>query len=317
MALSKGSNLQGVRGAVYIAPKTAIWSTQATYSLFVNNAGDGDIAAYLEAGTLVPQLTPLEAGDRYFIAQKRGTQVIKTPILTKGTLDTKTAYQAPVKQTSTVTITQAALAKGDSFLLTLIDTTDSVGVDPMFSYEFVSVTGSETATQVAAGIVAAYNARLTKQSMTGYGEENRYTITSSGAVITIVALNNNQVFTPALTYNGTTSPATIATTVKMFIGFGTGIQVFEYERKGDIMDGNTFTNVDIRDIGWASQAKITNKPSTYDCVILKSTQGPEAQAGSTFDNYTYDTDVTLFIETDVVGTTGSAMYTAATTALAV
>lgn len=94
-------NLQGIRGHVFIGTAT-VYTTQATFALFINNAVEGELGVYTAAGAR--QTAALVAGDQFFLAQKKDGQISKTPILNFNDIYSKrkTIYDAPVKQIATI-----------------------------------------------------------------------------------------------------------------------------------------------------------------------------------------------------------------------
>lgn len=94
-------NLTGQRGHMFVA-NTVAYSTYTTFSSFIDSSSEGQIGVFLASGAL--QTTALNAGDQFFIAQKRDGYIHKTPILNwsdvySARLDT---YVAPVTQVYTL-----------------------------------------------------------------------------------------------------------------------------------------------------------------------------------------------------------------------
>lgn len=94
-------NLSGYGARTFVSPAIE-YTDDTTFAAFVDNAPEGEIGVFLEAGTV--RTTLLTAGVKFFIAQKKDGLITKTPILDFADLIGKrrTAYDAPVKQVSTV-----------------------------------------------------------------------------------------------------------------------------------------------------------------------------------------------------------------------
>jgi hypothetical protein len=92
--------LSGLNEKVIVG--TATYTDDATFSLFVDNAPDGEVGVFLDSGAV--RSTALTAGLKFFIAQKRDGIVNKTPVLNFDDIFSKrrTAYDAPVKMVATL-----------------------------------------------------------------------------------------------------------------------------------------------------------------------------------------------------------------------
>lgn len=96
------TNLSGLGQRVFVGPSSVEYTTDATYSLFVDNSVEGEIGIFLDDESL--KSDALAAGDVFFIAQKRDGIVTKTPRIKYNDIfrKLKTAYDAPVKQITTI-----------------------------------------------------------------------------------------------------------------------------------------------------------------------------------------------------------------------
>lgn len=101
-------NLTGQRGHMFVADAD-VYTTDATFALFIDNAPEGEMGVFLASGSL--QTTALASGDQFFIAQKRDGLIHKTPILNWSDVYSArfTAYIAPVKQVYTLGYNGTAL----------------------------------------------------------------------------------------------------------------------------------------------------------------------------------------------------------------
>lgn len=94
-------NLSGLNQKVIVG--TATYTAQTTYNAFIANAADGEVGVFLDTGAV--RTTALTSTvNKFFIAQKRDGVVNKTAILDFNDIFRKlrTAYDAPVKQVSTI-----------------------------------------------------------------------------------------------------------------------------------------------------------------------------------------------------------------------
>lgn len=95
-------NLAGQKGFVFVGPSSVEYTDDTTYSAFIDNAAEGEIGIFLEAGTA--KTTALAAGEKFFIAQKRDGEIFKTPVIPFNDIyaKRKTAYSAPARKVMTV-----------------------------------------------------------------------------------------------------------------------------------------------------------------------------------------------------------------------
>lgn len=93
--------LSGQNSKLFVSPVIE-YTDDTTYGAFVANAVDGEIGVFLD--TLAVRTTALTAGLKFFVAQKRGGNINKTPMIEWDRLRSKlrTAYTAPVNQVTTI-----------------------------------------------------------------------------------------------------------------------------------------------------------------------------------------------------------------------
>ncbi len=110
-------NLSGQKQAVFVSPATA-YSDSTTIAGFYTEAADGEIGVFMASGAL--KTTALAAGDQFFIAQKKNSEISKTPLLTYSDFNrrAKTVYSAPVKQVTTIGYNKTAAAGTLGLVLT-------------------------------------------------------------------------------------------------------------------------------------------------------------------------------------------------------
>lgn len=107
-------NLSGLNQTLFVAT-AAQYTAQTTYAAFVASAAEGEMGVFLDSGAV--RTTALTAGLLFFIAQKRDGFVKKTPIIAWDNLYRKlrTAYDAPVKQVTSLGYNATVTASDLSF----------------------------------------------------------------------------------------------------------------------------------------------------------------------------------------------------------
>jgi hypothetical protein len=95
--------LSGQNTKLFVSPAVN-YTAQTTFSAFATSAAvvDGEIGVFLDTGAV--RTTALTAGLKFFVAQKRGGIINKTPIIEWDRLISKvrTAYDAPVNQVTSI-----------------------------------------------------------------------------------------------------------------------------------------------------------------------------------------------------------------------
>jgi hypothetical protein len=228
---------KGFNAEVIVAKATA-YCDDANYAAFVANALDGEIGVFnadtnLNSvdGVFAPIAMPV--GTRFFIAQKKGKAVFRTTpgIIAPGTTK-RTAYTAPVKQVSTVTLTGYAPVVGDELSIKFIETTPGNEQFPTNTYNY-TVKAGDTLTLVAAGLVAQINSLLNLENSDG---RKFVSATNAVGVITITADffgSSFRIATPGKAFE----VASVAYTVPYKEGSGYSELVARDEIEGQIYDG--------------------------------------------------------------------------------
>lgn len=159
-------NLSGLHQKVIVG--TATYTDDTTFAAFIANAPEGEVGVFLDSGAV--RTTALTAGLKFFIAQKRDGAINKTPILEFNDLYRKlrTAYDAPVKQISTIgyngtsgdigfNFTSATASNTLTYGITVRETTP--GNQPFPVQEGYATVNSSTADEytVLAAIVSQLN----------------------------------------------------------------------------------------------------------------------------------------------------------------
>lgn len=232
----------GTNAEIYICGQVA-YTAQATYTLFVANAVNGEVGVFLETGAAYDGSVAAAVTDRLFIAVKRTNADGKT-IVERSTVfqlnqvtTKKTTYVAPVKQVTTVVTTTGTLTAGDRLAVTLIETTPGYQPFPTYDYEITAKVG-ETFTAAVTRLVAMIN------DPTAAINQNRDQIVVAAIVSTddiqLTAIDFGVTFRVATQYSKFADfGVTITYITKMKLGSGTPDQLTLMEREGDIFKGVT------------------------------------------------------------------------------
>lgn len=255
---TKGENAEVIVG------KAVAYTTQATVTLFEANAAVGEIGVY-NADTNALITTAIAAGTRYFTAvmwqvNNFGTlqnQMFKTTATVyDATRTRRTAYIAPVKQVSTITVSAAIVTYLNALIaaqtpnnldnsinyasITTIETTPGNEPYPTidWDYEFSNPAGVTVATILTA-IVARINNPL---DIVQKDDGQQYTAVLAGSdgagyTVTITSFYFQQHFRIAL--RGLFENATVVYTTPFKQGVGDSISVGDIEREGFIFAGVT------------------------------------------------------------------------------
>lgn len=229
---------KGFNAEVVVA-KAVAYTAQVDYKTFVASAADGEIGVFNETtGALFTTIAPVTANSKFFIAQKRDGGILKTTttIFTAGVAK-KTAYTAPVKQVTTVTIAGTIGTEfkvGDEVSIKVIETTPGSEPFPTITYDY-TVKAADTPTTIATALRAQINSLTDPRNIDGQGF-----VVATGAVGAIILTakffgSAFRVATPGTAY-------TIATTVyttPFKLGSGFPDHVASLEVEGQIYDGVT------------------------------------------------------------------------------
>lgn len=228
---TKGFNAEVIVG------NTAAYTTDSTYADFVANAVNGEIGVYnATTNALIAANANMAEGTRVFIAQKRGSEIHKTTpfVFTKNTV-TKTAYIAPVKQVTTISLANYTPVAGDEVAIKVIETTPGHEQFPSITYNYTVKTGDTGAT-----IATAFRA-LINNANSPENRDGRKFVTASGATTNVVLTadyfgSSFRVATPGALYGAIATP-TLTTPFKS--GSGAADQVAAIEIEGLIYEGVT------------------------------------------------------------------------------
>lgn len=229
---------KGFNAEVLVA-KAVAYTTDATYALFVANAVDGEIGVYnADTNALIGSNIPITAGTRFFIAQKKGSTVFKTTpsIHGSGTVK-KTAYTAPVKQVTTVTVAGTIGTNfniGDEISIKVIETTPGHEPFPTVTYDY-TVKAADTPTTIA----TALRAQINNASDIRHRDGQRFVVASgsAGAVVLTAEYfgSSFRVATPGKAFE--VASVVYTTPYKQGSGYSEGVASMEVE--GQIYDGIT------------------------------------------------------------------------------
>ena len=314
---------------VFVVPISGGYTNEATVDAFLTTSANGEIGVF-NADTDALITTPLIEGQQYYIAQKRvvaGKSSITRTISRSATITHKRNAGATspnaygyssnlvvgVNEVYTFTITAPASLEGQTFGLTLFDKSEATEKFPQENYNFVSITGAETPTQIATGIVADYTAQQNRYLLQGRGNPSIYTISNVGAIITITAITNRT--HSEIGYSRdfvTTGLPTIANTVAWVSAEGDSTSIKQIEREGEYRDGRYYpVEVMIRDY-WGSDISNVVGGCTYDIIQLNTIQNTK-QLPVTNAEVPYT--VFMAFQSTAIGTSGSAGLTAIKTVL--
>lgn len=297
-------------GKRFIVPKSGGITAEALYDDFIeavdnNTAIVGELAVY-NPTTGEIYSTALQSGDEFAIAQTLGNGEIHftNKMVYKPMCISKTDLVKGSPQAYTFTVTSAATAKGQEFELTIADKTDNTLNNIIDRLEFVSVTGAETAAQVAAGIKANFDSKFNSPQYNELG--NFYTVTVAGAVLTITAVDNGIDFGVFATSDFLTG--TLVNTVPYSPLIGDGEQVFFEEIAGSAYEGLGVNRKTEFETYVGDPVPFSKKSCTYDAITIIDKREWDSIGGvPQIQNFVNQT--VLFIESTTVGTSGSASYT--------
>lgn len=226
--------------AEVIVAKNVAYTTDATIALFVDNAVEGEIGVYnYDTGALIGFNTPITAGTKFTILQKRDGGILRTTpaIYGEGTVK-KTAYVAPVKQIATVTfagVIGTAFNIGDEISVQVIETTPGAEPFPRVTYDYV-VKAGDTVTSIATALKNKINNLNALENQDG-----RAFVTASNAagVLSITAMYFGSSFSVALPGKSYEIGTVVARATPYKQGSGYYEDVASVETEGNIFDGVT------------------------------------------------------------------------------
>lgn len=140
----------GVAGPVFVS-NAAASPGETTFAAFVASADDGEIAIFNEAGAKVT--AALTVGNKYFIAQKQGTDVKRTPLFTYKSSNHKD-YNAGTKHSASITV-PASIAKNDILHLSVIETTPFL--EPLPTWDYSVAAKNTTVLDAVVELIAQIN----------------------------------------------------------------------------------------------------------------------------------------------------------------
>ena len=320
MAVSYSTKTSGLSATdIFVLPLAGGYSNEANLALLAASipANEGELGVYENAtNTLVT--AALTAGQQFRIYQKVNANVFPSAVFTHTPTEKNYAYctdfVASVNQVDTVTITASATAIGQRFAIRLFDTTEGSQPYSVEEYEFISVTGAETPTQIAAGIVANYVAKKNQSILYSRGLLTVYTVSSVAAIITITTTNIRTIFTTVFTaiIAGIESNigATIAKATPYKAGTATAADLKQIEFEGQNFDGY----VDRLQVNkfeyWGSLTQFIKTSCSYDFIYLNPNYVNSGGLNRPAQEETLLRKVLIVIETATPGTSGSPAYTA-------
>jgi hypothetical protein len=220
--------------------KAVAYTTQATYTLFVANAAEGEIGIYnADTFALYDGLSAAGASDNIFVALKRDGNVEKTMKFSNATYTKKRiASAAAVAQISDV-VTIGTPVAGQEYAVKIIETTIGSQPYPSWYYSYVA-TASDTLTTIATKIRDLIN-----DTTNVINKDTDPIVTAALTATDDIRLTakNNATFRIAFSHDafalGWTSNYTEAGTANNSFGNGTYAQVAELEEQALIYKGVT------------------------------------------------------------------------------
>lgn len=263
------SYTKGFNAEVLVA-KAVAYTTDADYKTFVANAVEGEIGVF-DADTLllVGANVPLTEGQRFFVAQRRDAEIFKTTTTEyHKARSKKTAYTAPVKQVTTITLAGVigtAFAIGDEISLKFIETTPGNEPFPTITYDY-TVKAGDTVTLIANALVAQINSTTDPRNV---DQQNFIVASNAAGVITATAKyfgSSFRVATPGKSYE----IATVVYTTAFKLGSGFYDHVRSLENEGNIYDGVTtqYPGDGFRSEEFGEPTKFADSTLTYDIYHL-------------------------------------------------
>jgi hypothetical protein len=300
---------------IYIIPLTGGYSNDATIGAMAAavNSNEGETGLY-NPDTKALITAALNPGDKFRIYQKMKGQLWPSAVFVHRPTDQNYAtcwnYVAPVRQISTVTITAGATQKGQTFGIKVFDNTEASQPFSVEYYTFTSITGAETAAQIAAGIVANYDLRNSLYNWRGWDKGTIYNITVTGAVITITPKDIRTHFEAFTTDEAI---GTIATPTPWVAGTMTAQDLMQVEFEGQNFSGYTNLITVNRFENWGRPTNFAKTGCSYDLVFVNPYYEKLGGNNRPHQTETLLRRVLFAIETTTPGTSGSANYTAVKT----
>jgi hypothetical protein len=256
---------KGYNAEVIVAKQLA-YTSQATVTLFADNAAEGEVGVYnAETNALITNAAGAPTGTVVYIMQKRDGAIHKTsPFKTSPGFATYTDYTPGALNTWVVTATGLAVAKGDVLEVAFIELTTAA--QPYHPTNFdVTVKAGESLTQALARLAAKISDKNAPE-WSAYGQ--LATATVNAGVLTVVAKDSDRYF--KLIVRNALGDVTIAQTVAPATGSGSAAGIAAIEAEGAIFDGVT-TNYPL--VGnpdeYGQATKFATAGVNYDVLMLK------------------------------------------------
>lgn len=305
-------NTSGLTATKFIPiPVGAGITAEFDYPAFVAATDEYDVAFLGKDGALVA--TPLTAGTEFQIVQKLpNNELTQSAWFTFGEAKTVEACDliAGVGKEMTVTFNSGATAAGQQFSIRIFDTTEGARPYAVDQYSFTSITGSETATDIADGIVADYTAKEARKAKYKVGVDSRFTLTAAAGVVTIVAKDKYTLFDVVASQDAY-GITTVATSTDYVLGEGEGYLLKNVQLERETEEGSRLGNTNRFD-NWNTLANPFKEDCTYDSIklFMKNFDQGETHVG----HLHLTPQVVFYVESSTPGTSGSAAYTALKTA---
>lgn len=231
-------SLVGQNTQVLIA-KAVAYTDDATLEDFVANAAEGELGFFKQSDhTVLAGNAAADPNTEIYVAVKRDGQVEKSIPFKLGELAvSKTAYEAPQKQSTTVVVSALTVAKGDIFEVMILETTPGNQPFPTYAYQVVAVTG-ETVDTAMAKLVTAINDTASKAN-----KDRDLIVTASydsgTNTLTLAAIDFGVTFRVQLRGVLADGGAAVTYGTPCKLGSGFPAQVRLYQDAGDLYKGVT------------------------------------------------------------------------------
>lgn len=283
------------------------YTTQADIKALVDSGAEGELGIHLEDSANIVTAA-LTEGNRFRIIQKRADDIHTSGIFPFQVGSAYCVdYKAGQKKIMSVKVNVPATKKDQVFIVRLYDFTESTSINYIESYDFTSVTGSETAAQIAAKIKQDFDVKETKKQVSGFGEPTRFTMTVSGDTLSISTIDPQTIF-GVNTQADLEGNATITTTQE-FLAENAGYDyVSTLEFEGQNFDGYLHAAMVNRFDNWGQMPKWAELGCTYDLIYIQPVIREKGMS-LPFRENVHLPMIAIACKTATAGTSGSPVYT--------
>lgn len=261
------------------------YTAQATLEDFQATAAEGEIGIYNEVtGALLPGGAAIPLDTPVIVALKRGGATeTSTPFSGRKSRVQKIAYEAAVKQVTTLTFqgTSPALAAGDIWAITIHETTPGNQPFPTFQFSYVAK-AADTLTTILAALAAQINNVTLPQNS---GGDQIATATSTATTLVLTAKDFNRHFKVSIRQAAWDHLVSNVQTTGFKSGSGVPAQVLLYDAESNVKKGVT-TNYPINGVPseYGLPNNLVDPAGTYTTYSIVNIQ-EEDQSGTPVDRH--------------------------------